>query len=395
MLHDDLSLSDALKSMPERHFLELVLQRKRARTLSPPTFSRHEAAIDMLPSLSSKSSSEVPVIKPTVLRWTPANLPELRRPSIQSPLFAAVNAAAAASSPETQDCGDNMDLDDEETYARKDSGVSFDEPIKKKQRVMSADQTLRTRKLPDLHNTSPQSSSPSYFFEARSPPVIHPLDLRRSSTAPPSPPHYDALIKLPAITSLTSIPNPTTQLAPIHPHHDQHQHQYHPSHSHHHHHHHQQTTPRTSSISSISSVSSSFPSPTSSTVSSTQQQQATQANKRRHSSKDRVARVPGQFLCEHVIDVASGRICGQTFRRSYDLSRHQTIHLKDRPFCFCAQCGKKFTRMDALRRHERVQGHTANKRYHHHQHHRHSTTTIHTSTTHTNLDRPQPQRARV
>lgn len=327
----------------------------------------------VFPSLSSKSSSEVPVIKPTVLRWTPANLPELRRPSSQSPLFAAVNAAAAASSPKTQDCGDDMDLDDEETYARKDSGVCFDEPIKKKQRVMSADQTLRSRKLPDLHSTSPQSTSSSYFFEARSPPVIHPLDLRRSSTAPPSPPHSNTLIKLPAITSLTSIPNSTTQLAPIHPHHDQHQ----------------KPTQRTSSM---SSASSSFPSPTS-TVSSTTQQQSEQANKRRHSSKDRVARIPGQFLCEHVIDVASGRICGQTFRRSYDLSRHQTIHLKDRPFCFCAQCGKKFTRMDALRRHERVQGHTANKRYHHH-HHRHSTTSI-TTSTHTNLDRPHPQRARV
>ncbi|KAI8334120.1 hypothetical protein BD560DRAFT_414697 [Blakeslea trispora] len=64
------------------------------------------------------------------------------------------------------------------------------------------------------------------------------------------------------------------------------------------------------------------------------------------------------FLCEHPI----GRdICGQTFRRSYDLSRHQTIHLKNRPFCYCHQCGKKFTRMDALRRHERVQSHSSSK----------------------------------
>ncbi|KAI8059864.1 hypothetical protein BC940DRAFT_313191 [Gongronella butleri] len=75
----------------------------------------------------------------------------------------------------------------------------------------------------------------------------------------------------------------------------------------------------------------------------------------------------GQFLCEYIIDASSRQRCGQTFRRSYDLSRHQTIHLKNRPFCYCEQCGKKFTRMDALRRHERVQGHTS--RHHHHSHH--------------------------
>jgi uncharacterized Zn-finger protein len=65
----------------------------------------------------------------------------------------------------------------------------------------------------------------------------------------------------------------------------------------------------------------------------------------------------GDFLCQEIIDPSTSRICGQTFRRSYDLSRHQTIHLKNRPFCYCSHCGKKFTRMDALRRHERVQGH--------------------------------------
>ncbi|SAM08817.1 hypothetical protein [Absidia glauca] len=61
------------------------------------------------------------------------------------------------------------------------------------------------------------------------------------------------------------------------------------------------------------------------------------------------------FVCDHM--TARGHICGQTFRRSYDLSRHQTIHLKNRPFCTCQQCGKKFTRTDALQRHQRVQGH--------------------------------------
>ncbi|OBZ89017.1 hypothetical protein A0J61_02925 [Choanephora cucurbitarum] len=67
------------------------------------------------------------------------------------------------------------------------------------------------------------------------------------------------------------------------------------------------------------------------------------------------ASISGVFLCEHTL--GPNQICGQTFRRSYDLSRHQTIHLENRPFCYCHQCGKKFTRMDALRRHERVQGH--------------------------------------
>lgn len=36
MLHDDQSLRDALNAMSERHYMELVLRNKRARTLSPP-----------------------------------------------------------------------------------------------------------------------------------------------------------------------------------------------------------------------------------------------------------------------------------------------------------------------------------------------------------------------
>ncbi|KAI8981709.1 hypothetical protein BDF20DRAFT_834399 [Mycotypha africana] len=63
------------------------------------------------------------------------------------------------------------------------------------------------------------------------------------------------------------------------------------------------------------------------------------------------------FICDHVVDSKTGERCSQSFRRSYDLSRHQTIHLKNRPFCLCHFCGKKFTRLDALRRHERIQGH--------------------------------------
>ncbi|KAG1077640.1 hypothetical protein G6F42_024713 [Rhizopus arrhizus] len=62
-----------------------------------------------------------------------------------------------------------------------------------------------------------------------------------------------------------------------------------------------------------------------------------------------------QFICEHVD--SNGKACCQAFRRSYDLSRHQSIHMKNRPLCYCRACGKKFTRLDALRRHERIQGH--------------------------------------
>ncbi|OBZ91796.1 Zinc finger protein rsv2 [Choanephora cucurbitarum] len=62
------------------------------------------------------------------------------------------------------------------------------------------------------------------------------------------------------------------------------------------------------------------------------------------------------YMCHH-IDSNTGKMCCQAFRRSYDLSRHQSIHLKNRPLCRCHTCGKKFTRLDALRRHQRIQGH--------------------------------------
>ncbi|RCH94891.1 hypothetical protein CU098_002215 [Rhizopus stolonifer] len=62
------------------------------------------------------------------------------------------------------------------------------------------------------------------------------------------------------------------------------------------------------------------------------------------------------FRCKH-LDPATGRVCCQAFRRSYDLSRHQMIHLKNRPFFQCSDCDKKFTRLDALRRHQRIQRH--------------------------------------
>ncbi|KAI7900331.1 uncharacterized protein BX663DRAFT_518293 [Cokeromyces recurvatus] len=80
------------------------------------------------------------------------------------------------------------------------------------------------------------------------------------------------------------------------------------------------------------------------------------------------------YQCDHIAE--SGKVCGQTFRRSYDLSRHQTIHLKNRPFCYCDKCGKKFTRMDALRRHERVQGHYSSSAQHQKQHRSLSTSAL-------------------
>lgn len=84
-------------------------------------------------------------------------------------------------------------------------------------------------------------------------------------------------------------------------------------------------------------------------------------NTRHKAARSSSTSCQSQFICRHVIDQAIGKLCYQSFRRSYDLSRHQTIHLKNRPLCYCQQCNKKFTRLDALRRHERIQGHGSSK----------------------------------
>ncbi|KAI9271889.1 hypothetical protein BDA99DRAFT_433873 [Phascolomyces articulosus] len=187
---------------------------------------------------------------------------------------------------------------------RKDSGISFDEPIKKKQRVASMDD-LRSRKLPELYHpyASPPQRRHNSLFET-------PSSTMSTSSSVSSVSSAVHPLELP---SLTAVPPPPPLI-------------------HHHHHSHHGGNTNTGS------------------------------NGRRSSSikSNNGSRTPGQFLCEHVVDPTTQRICGQTFRRSYDLSRHQSIHMKNRPFCYCNHCGKKFTRMDALRRHERVQGHFTN-----------------------------------
>ncbi|KAI9022985.1 hypothetical protein CLU79DRAFT_815268, partial [Phycomyces nitens] len=219
-----------------------------------------------------RQSDQVPIIKPTVLRWDPS-----------------------------------CDSFNGTTADRKDSGVSIEEPggIRKK-RVQSADPILSRRTLPDL-SFPPQARRQSSSF--------HPLDPQKPLTAPSSP-DYSRTITLPAISSLTStVDSAYSHLAPILPPptiYSPHQNQ-------------QCSSPPISVALA--------PTPPQNTP-----QQLSLPRHIRYSS-------PGQFICEHPMGI-SGRVCGQTFRRSYDLSRHQTIHLKNRPLSRCHYCGKQFTRMD-------------------------------------------------
>ncbi|ORZ21410.1 hypothetical protein BCR42DRAFT_192891 [Absidia repens] len=322
--------------------------------------------IALLPKSAHSKNNTVPIIKPTVLRWADNrdNLQNHRHPSLQT-------LGKRTSIDRHQKYQSMTSSQDDGSSTRKDSGISMDEPSTvKKQRVMSADQlapstsssTFASRKFACLSSPPEYSRSSSIRASSPSPSAhssIHPLEMRRPSTAPSSPSYSrrasnlsPTIIKLPALLSVTSSTslesNPShhlPKLAPLQ----------------------QSTRPQKCHLPGISSPHTSAmlktPSAGSGSISSSsticQEQHVSDSRQYYQRRPPFQQKQTGQFLCEHIVNSSSGRICGQTFRRSYDLSRHQTIHLKNRPFCYCDQCGKKFTRMDALRRHERVQGHTS------------------------------------
>jgi hypothetical protein len=200
----------------------------------------------------------------------------------------------------------SVGVEDKQTsFNRKDSGISFEQD-------MHQFYEHQKRKLPTLSNIVASQESDSHW---------------KRTNSLPSP--TNAHIKLPGLSSFIFGRPTQQQLAPI----------YNTNNTNCFY----TTTPLSPPLSACSPVVASLPS-------------ACTGHK---TKRPRGRSVPqqSQFICEHVTDPATGKTCGQAFRRSYDLSRHQSIHLKNRPLCACRTCGKKFTRLDALRRHERIQGH--------------------------------------
>jgi hypothetical protein len=343
-----------LLSSERRH--SLVDHRITQFSASPPISAERRHSI--------ADTSNIPVIKPTVVRWGARRESE---PSLlqTSKKYYSIDMTACA---KRNIRPESMSEEADRIASRKDSGVDL-EPTRKKLKVIATDQSLaKSRNGSSQQQCSPDSETvmspmvgcpvshdkPQHHFQHNSgfrwsqdsgqeedqQRTPRPLSAKLPATSPIRP----FTITLPGITSLTEETEQTVSplLAPINLISSD-----------------RKVGPPTPSTSGSESTSSStVTSPTMSLTRHISQKRATRSDKGGHHQR-RVGNpdYSGDFLCQEIVDLATGRICGQTFRRSYDLSRHQTIHLKNRPFCYCSHCGKKFTRMDALRRHERVQGH--------------------------------------
>lgn len=345
-------------SSERRH--SLVDHRVTQFNTSPPISAERRHSI--------ANTSNIPVIKPTVVRWSVRrdSEPSLIHPPKKYHEIDMTSCAKRKLRPDSF-------VDDTDRIAyRKDSAVDL-EPTRKKLKVVATDQSLAKRRSPmplrspdtETANSTMMSSQngkeqyhhplqPSRFRWNSHHDSHHENDQQRAQTArqfssklsqhSASTRTSPFTITLPGITSLTEETDQSVSplLAPINSLLQD-----------------REIGPPTPSTSGSESTSSSAAtSPTMSLSRHLSQKRATRSDKGGHHQR-RVGNPEygGDFLCQEVVDRSTGRICGQTFRRSYDLSRHQTIHLKNRPFCYCTHCGKKFTRMDALRRHERVQGH--------------------------------------
>ncbi|EIM21596.1 hypothetical protein WALSEDRAFT_18648 [Wallemia mellicola CBS 633.66] len=67
-----------------------------------------------------------------------------------------------------------------------------------------------------------------------------------------------------------------------------------------------------------------------------------------------IFRSSGQANCQSTSREFKCSICDQQFSRNYDLKRHQNIHLLIKSYT--CNCGKTFSRKDALKRHLLIKG---------------------------------------